>query len=268
MKRNESIDSIAGIMILYMVFTHVCQHYHWEHTTIYIVMEHFLFFFMPWFFFKAGMFFKTGSTNDVLIKSTKRLLKPFVLYSLVGHLCYCFLIYMKGELVISEFIPYKSLLLTGSVTGNLPLWFLLTLFGCRVMFNFILRKNVPAVVVAIVSLAVACLLHVIGFNYPYYIANIMTGLFFMSLGYILARRNAFTPPILVLCIVIYVLSLFYPSFVGMRSNHLYYGFYLLWICYSVCGIITMNFIGGYLLRKKSLQELLVNILWKYTVCIG
>ena len=58
------------------------------------------------------------------------------------------------------------------------------------------------------------------------------------------------PPILVLCIVIYVLSLFYPSFVGMRSNHLYYGFYLLWICYSVCGIITMNFIGGYLLRKN------------------
>ena len=251
MKRNESVDSIAGIMILYMVFTHVCQHYHWEHATLYIVMEHLLYFFMPWFFFKAGMFFKIGNNNDVFIRSTKRLLKPFILYSLIGHLCYCFLIYMKGELTISEFIPYKSLLLTGSVPGNLPLWFLLTLFGCRVIFNFILSKNIPVVVVALASLIVAFFLHVIGFNYPYYIANIMTGLFFMSLGYIQARQNANTPPILALGIIIYVLSLFYPSFVGMRSNHLYYGFYLLWIFYSVSGIITMNLIGGYLFGKNT-----------------
>ena len=99
-----------------------------------------------------------------------------------------------ASLTISEFIPYKSLLLTGSVPGNLPLWFLLTLFGCRVIFNFILSKNIPVVVVALASLIVAFFLHVIGFKYPYYIANIMTGLCCMSLGYIQARQNANTPP--------------------------------------------------------------------------
>lgn len=240
MKRNESVDSVAGIMILYMVFTHVCQHYHWEHTTTYLVMEHFLYFFMPWFYFKAGMFFKVGNNKDVIEKSAKRLIKPFLIYSLVGHVCYCFLSYMKGNLSLSVLVPYRYLLLTGSIPGNLPLWFLLSLFGCRVIFNFAMSRKIPAVLVASTSLVVVCLLHAIGFNHPYYVANVITGLLFMSLGYIITKHNAITPPILAVCIIIYIASLFYPSFVGMRSNHLYYGVYLLWILYSLAGIIVVN----------------------------
>ena len=43
--------------------------------------------------------------------------------------------------------------------------------------------------------------------------------------------------------MIYLLSMIYPSFVGMRSNHLYYGSYILWIVYSLCGIISINMLG-------------------------
>lgn len=64
MKRNESIDSAAGIMIFYMVFTHVCQHYHLDNSHFYMIMEHLLYFFMPWFFLKAGMFFKIGDNKE------------------------------------------------------------------------------------------------------------------------------------------------------------------------------------------------------------
>ena len=88
MNRNESIDTAAGIMILYMIFTHVCQHYHLENSTVYITCEHLLYFFMPWFFFKAGMFFKIGENKEVINKGIRRLLKPFILYSLLGHISY------------------------------------------------------------------------------------------------------------------------------------------------------------------------------------
>lgn len=244
MKRDERIDSVAGIMISYMVFTHVCQHYHLELSSFYIVGENLLYFFMPWFFFKAGMFFKVGNNKDVIIKSSKRLLKPFLIYSLAGHICCCFLSYVHGNLTLSTLIPYRSLLLTGSIPGNLPLWFLLSLFGCRVIFNFAMSRKLSAIAVASFSLVGACLLHVIGFNHPYYVTNIMTGLFFLSLGYIITKRSVITPPILAICIVIYILSLIYPSFVGMRSNHLYYGVYLLWILYSCAGIIVINKIAN------------------------
>lgn len=40
MERNKSIDSAAGLMILYMVFTHVCQHYDFNHSKVYVILEH------------------------------------------------------------------------------------------------------------------------------------------------------------------------------------------------------------------------------------
>lgn len=239
MKRNESIDTVAGIMILYMVFTHVCQHYHFEKSTVYITCEHFLYFFMPWFFFKAGMFFKIGENKVVINKGIRRLLKPFVLYSLLGHICYCVLAFLKNNFHLSMLIPYRSLLLQGSIPGNLPLWFLLSLLGCRIIFNVCKTYGFSSYIIALLSLIIACGLHYVGFEYPYYFSNIMSGLFFLSMGNII-KTIKITPPIYAICIIIYIISFLFPSFVGMRSNYLYYGFYFNWFVYSLCAIILVN----------------------------
>ena len=69
------------------------------------------------------------------------------------------------------------------------------------------------------------------------------------------------PPILVFCLLIYIISQLIPSFVGMRSNHLYYGFYLLWILYSVSGIVLINYIGSKFLNKTKI----LSILGKYSM---
>ena len=42
----------------------------------------------------------------------------------------------------------------------------------------------------------------------------------------------------------------------MRSNHLYYGVYILWILYSVCGIVLMNFVGYKFLNNTKLLSFL------------
>lgn len=193
MKRNESIDSAAGIMIIYMVFTHVCQHYHLDNSHFYMIMEHLLYFFMPWFFFKAGMFFKIGDNKEVVIKSTERLLKPFIIYSLLGHVCYCVVSFLKDGFHLSTLIPYRSLLMTGSIPGNLPLWFLLSLFACRVLLNMGRILGFSLYLIATIGLLVPLSLHVVGYVYPYYLANMMSGLFFMSMGAIIRDRK-FTPP--------------------------------------------------------------------------
>lgn len=174
------------------------------------------------------------------MKSAKRLIKPFIIYSLIGHVCFCVLNIVKGNISLGVFFPIKELLLVGSISGNLPLWFLLSLFGCRLIFNYALNKNVPVPLVAIVSLAFASLLHFTGYEYPLYVANISTGLFFMSLGYLITMRLTITPPLLAICLILWILAQLFPSFVSMRNNELTCGYYLLWMVYSLAAIISIN----------------------------
>lgn len=256
MERNKAIDSVAGILITYMVFTHFCQHFGYERSTIYMALEHIFYFFMPWFFFKAGMFFKMEDYQTLFKKSCTRLIRPFILYSLIGHICYCGICYLQGNFHLSTLVPYYSLLMEGSIPGNLPLWFLLTLFACRIIFNFLQKKEVSVYLIAFVSLLFAFGLHLIGFKHPFYIASTLIGLFFMSVGYVCSNKTNENSPILLICLLIYVLSQWFPSFVGMRSNHLYYGVYILWILYSVCGIVLMNFVGYKFLNNTKLLSFL------------
>lgn len=189
MERNKNIDAVAGVMITYMVFTHACQHYGLNDTAWYMTLEHMLFFFMPWFFFKAGMFFKVRDNMETFYKGIKRLIVPFVKWSLIGHVCYCFVCWFNGDLHLSSVVPYRSLITAGSIPGNLPLWFLLTLFVCRVIFNILQNKGIHTGIVTAFSLLMAFLMHKVGFVYPYYFANVWTGLFFMSVGYWVARQK-------------------------------------------------------------------------------
>ena len=194
MERDKAIDSVAGIMITYMVFTHVCQHFGYEHSVIYMTLEHIFYFFMPWFFFKAGMFFKVEDNKVILNKSYNRLIRPFILFSLIGHICFCIVCYLQGNLHMSTLVPYYSLLMQGSIPGNLPLWFLLTLFLCRIIFIFFAKNDITVYWIALASLLLAFGLHLIDFKQPFYIANTVTGVFFMSFGYIYIRQMKITPP--------------------------------------------------------------------------
>lgn len=65
MKRETSIDAVAGLMILTMIMGHVMQFSYLFSTWMYQPL-HLLFFFMPWFFFKSGMFTKKQSVKDCL----------------------------------------------------------------------------------------------------------------------------------------------------------------------------------------------------------
>ena len=60
MKRVEYIDAIAGVMILWMMFRHLQQVTDW-----YMDYPNILFFFMPWFYYKAGALSKERTLREV-----------------------------------------------------------------------------------------------------------------------------------------------------------------------------------------------------------
>lgn len=87
-RRDTSLDAVGGLLIMYMMLTHLYGHYEVPKGVFYLGVSQLLTFFMAWFFFKAGMFYKQERPKDVFIKKFNRLLVPFVIYSIIGYVVY------------------------------------------------------------------------------------------------------------------------------------------------------------------------------------
>ena len=97
----------------------------------------------------------------------------------------------KGETSWQLYIltPLRTLLHEGAVVGNSPLWFLLSLFLVKFIFDIIYIKfhNRCVYLITLVAGLSAYLLRYIDFNNYFYIANICCGVFFYGCGYVLRK---------------------------------------------------------------------------------
>lgn len=111
-QRDTSLDSVGGLMILHMISFHLRGYLGYEVLDLENVL---FFFFMPWFFFKAGMFWKMDSIKNVVVKGYCRLLKPFIIFSIIGHLCFCIRLFVERDYNWVHYVlsPFKALLRYG-----------------------------------------------------------------------------------------------------------------------------------------------------------
>ena len=79
MDRNKSIDSLAGLLILQMIIYHLFLHAALRNNFLYSITYP-LYFFMPWFFYKAGFFLQPQSIKECVIGGCKKLLRPFFIF--------------------------------------------------------------------------------------------------------------------------------------------------------------------------------------------
>lgn len=135
-KRIYYLDSVSAILLIHMIVGHCCQ---WSQTyTYYISWTYWLNFFMPWFFFKAGMFFKRRPLAEEFHKSFNRLLIPYIYFTILGTFILWIKLIANHELTFRSILsPAASILKSGSAPGNLALWFLLSLFCVRIIFCLI-----------------------------------------------------------------------------------------------------------------------------------
>jgi fucose 4-O-acetylase-like acetyltransferase len=61
MKRDKSIDAVAGLMIIVMVIGHCVAVGYLKHFI------NVLNFFMPWFYYKSGMFYRRQSNWECIV---------------------------------------------------------------------------------------------------------------------------------------------------------------------------------------------------------
>ena len=247
-ERLYHLDVVCGILIVYMILYHCSQ---WAHVTDYdwaVIAGRIFFFFMPWFFFKAGMFLNPEKKiKEVIGSSFKRLVVPFIKYTLLGYIFYCLVKYVDGDASKYVFFvqPIKDLLLMGACSCNLPLWFLLTLFVVRVITYLGAREKVYLVLLVIMTGVGAVSLHYLEYEKPVYVANICSGCFFFIMGYML-KTTQFSRIFFVIASILYLATLFFPSAVDMFPNKLMHGEYFLWLVGSIAGCILFNNVFAFL----------------------
>lgn len=222
------------------------------------ILHYIFFFYMPWFFFKSGMFFSPGSDFKSFIKKKyDRLIKTFLFFSAIGEFFFFMDSYNSG-ISVSDWYYYTASVRTlpylGHFTGNPPCWFLLSLFVIFFIYYFIRNWNK----IALISFLFGLLVVNHYFNpFPIYsVVHTVSGCCFFVLGLYLKsiqykKLTFFTSFIFLL------LAIPFNSFVIMVSDLVEKGNYLLWYLFSLCAIIVINNLVKYIPNHLLIYRLFV-----------
>ncbi len=199
--RQDHLDCAQGLMILHMMFYHLCantinntpHHYHLLHP---------LSFFMAWFFFKSGMFYKGKGIKHTLFDGIRKNIIPYIFFSIIGFIVYYFTEYPTTSISLEWSFFYVF----GAFRGNMPLWFLLSLFLVQLSYSLAHKCKIKPIFVAIISLTLLFLNKEIGFR-PYIMKNVPLGLFFYALGQTL--KDLQYKRILIICSLFVYFGLFF-----------------------------------------------------------
>ena len=272
--RTRYIDLGAGIMLLWMVCYHVLQKAWWlesvndpsiDGTINPCVVFPYLNFFMPYFFYKSGMFFQRKPWRELLKKDSKKLLLTYVIWGGIGYMVYVVMCVIGDTLSIRAltYCVIRKAFLTGVPAINGPCWFLLALFIVHIIANMVLpndastehlhthshthththtwRFHVRCAAIIIICYGLAALCYYLNLRLlPRWIAYSASGLGFYTMGYWMNRYEKNTW-ISWICIAIYVMCcvIGFPM-VDMACNKLLYGSYLSWMPVAGCSIVAFN----------------------------
>lgn len=240
-QRNHAFDFLCGVCIIRMVSLHVmafCGHADddwWRE-----VMQ-WTYYFMSFFFFKAGYFNKSvlGDSRRYCLDKAKRLLIPYVTTGLIGGAIYFSFLPFLLEKYHHPIEPLElsHVWTTSSFYGNNPTWFLFSFFAAYIAIHFLEKFRHWALARAphwllqwssalyFVSPFVSYWLFTLDNPLWMSLSNVPMGLFFFELGRawsrILGRWSAETSiRVSVVLILLFVASniAFHDSSYTMSSN--------------------------------------------------
>lgn len=143
MQRNHAFDLLCGICIVRMIMLHISDACDFSHLIWWRELMHWTYYFMSFFFFKAGYFNKTisGSTSDFVKAKAKSLLVPYVTWGLIGcamYMSFVWFVFPPNNPFV-RMVTVEHLWETSQVFGNGPLWFLASFFTAYVFMHLLTR---------------------------------------------------------------------------------------------------------------------------------
>lgn len=236
-----------------------------------------LFFFMPWFFYKSGQFFRKRSIKDEWKKDWNKLIRQFLIWSAIGYVLHITFMSIDGSITLRKatYSVLRGFFLNGHIELNTPLWFLFTLFLVRQVANILLPQGTDryywtkCVSIIFIGQLVAFGCYCRDFRLmPLWVANGSAGLAYFTLGYCLSKYEMkwwlFVP-----CVLGYTACCIwgFPS-VGMRANECTSAItYLLSLPGGIAGIVTFNVLCRYISKFLHYLSLPLEYIGKYAMII-
>ena len=249
------LDIAAGIMTIWVMVFHAIYP---MYGTDELKVVPWLYYFMPWFFYKAGMMYQLRPMRDEIRGGWKKLIVSFIIWSFIGYLAHIGWHWFAGDLTprIAFYSPLRSLAFKAAVPLNGALWFLPILFLVRIVGNWLLSKTIRIELVVLISFLCSLVIKIVHWRFmPVYISGTAWGLFFFAFGYLLQGRES-NKWIAYIAAVLFVASIFtdIPSVYCKSGTPL---IQVLWYPACVAGCITFNNICrmlGWLVEKINFQE--------------
>ena len=185
------MDTAKVIAMFLVVFAHLFSTY--SQTRLFIYAFH-----MPFFFLISGVFHKSKGKIDIITPFNK-LIIPCIFYS-----CLYIILFPVREIIIGKIsvtyyifevyaLTCKSIraLITSGDMANVPCWFLISLFSCRVLMDFFLkvRKTWIQIAAILATIAIAIEFHLPLFLnstamiFPFYFAGSVCSSKFKNITY-------------------------------------------------------------------------------------
>lgn len=237
--RLRYLDLASGVMIIWLLLYHALYPMVGDNISGKIP---FLYFFMPWFFYKSGMMFHLSEPKELIKKDYSKLIRTFIIWSIIGYVFY--LLWHGFRLHdlsfrIALYCPIRSFILGGSVPINTALWFLPVLFLVRQIANYGISKMHPLWMVLCGLILTAITLTIRSRFFPFWLSSTCWGLFFFCSGYYLKDKAEKWWVILIAAIVF--IGSFFTAIPSVYSdNSPQWHNFILWLPACVCSSITYN----------------------------
>lgn len=270
--RNESLDMITGIMILWMMVYHVFQWAGITDSMLYKTALQWLFFFIPWFYFKSGMFFKPVQNDSIVGYIKKRINSigiPLLVWFAIGYLIQCpeLLIVNNKPLWKIATSPLYHFLRSGDTPGNNPLWFLVSFFFVQILSFYIVRIKYYFIIILFL-LPAGLFLGMYSVILPLSASTIPLGLFFYFAGFFYSKyciKYDLKYFIMAVTPLFIISNILFSSYVDIHLNMLMYGNYLSFILMSFLAIIISIYFSKFFyfnflawVGKKSMYLLVLH----------
>lgn len=248
--RYTYVDNISGILILDMVFiVHVCPNCNIHNNYTYYIWLLFCYF-MPWFYFKSGMFYEPNTIP--LSNGIRKLIIPYFLFSIFGLILHlAFELYVKVTPLSTILLNIKEdVIYRGGIGWNLALWFLISLFAVRIITP-ILNKILPISLILIISVFISWGANFYDLIYPVWIGNIALGIMFYTMGYLL-RVIQYKKIVFFISLILFICGFFLPLITkfDFRCNQIgVTDIYPIVMLYCTSGIITINNVAFKFINK-------------------
>lgn len=184
--RDITFDMMKGIGIILVIIGHLAHGFGWLVPAIYT-------FHMPLFFILSGYFYKEKKITELLHRDFRSLLVPYLLVT-ATTIIYGILVGAWQHAPEKTWYWINSFLYAGiNNSGIGPLWFLLAMFWCRLLYNLLYKivKQIPGLTILYMVIISYILFAIISYAHNYMqtinaqcFINGIYAMFYFSLGHL------------------------------------------------------------------------------------